>query len=119
MKISLLRRLALMVEDGAFSHKIDYVTFKKKLNLKLKGHPNRVTRNLGTWELWNLGTWELGNLGTRNLSGHKKKSPNRSGQQKSPNLSGQKKSPNLSGQKKITQPLGTKKHPSSWDKINH
>ena len=30
-----LRRHALMVEDGAFSHKIDHVTiFKKILNLK-------------------------------------------------------------------------------------
>ena len=29
-----------MVEDGAFSHKIDYV-FQENLNLK--GHPNRVT----------------------------------------------------------------------------
>ena len=27
-----------MVEDGAFSHKIDYVTI-----LNLEGHPNRIT----------------------------------------------------------------------------
>ena len=31
-----------MVDDGAFSHKIDYdTTFKKILNLE--GHPNRIT----------------------------------------------------------------------------
>ena len=35
VKISLRRRHALMVEDGAFSHKIDYVTiFKEILNLE-------------------------------------------------------------------------------------
>ena len=30
-----------MVEDGAFSHKIDYVTIYKKI-LNLKGHPNHI-----------------------------------------------------------------------------
>ena len=38
MKISLWRRHTLMVEDGAFSHKIDYVTnFLEILNRE--GHP--------------------------------------------------------------------------------
>ena len=42
MKISLLRRHALTVAGGAFSHKIDYVTiFKETLNPE--GHPNRIT----------------------------------------------------------------------------
>ena len=31
-----------MVEDGAFSHKIDYVTIFKEI-LNLEGHPNRIT----------------------------------------------------------------------------
>ena len=38
MKISLRRCLALLVEDGAFSHKIDYVTIFMEI-LNLKGHP--------------------------------------------------------------------------------
>ena len=42
MKISLLRRHALMVEDGAFSHKIDYVTIFKEI-LNPEGHPHRTT----------------------------------------------------------------------------
>ena len=31
-----------MVEDGDFSHKIDYVTIFKEI-LNRKGHPNRIT----------------------------------------------------------------------------
>ena len=31
-----------MVEDGAFSHKIDYITIFQK-NLNLEGHPNCIT----------------------------------------------------------------------------
>ena len=31
-----------MVEDGASSHKIDYVTILKNI-LNLEGHPNRIT----------------------------------------------------------------------------
>ena len=31
-----------MVEDGAFSHKIDYLTSFKEI-LNLEGHPNRIT----------------------------------------------------------------------------
>ena len=42
MKISVQRRHAVMVEDGAFSHKIDYVTFLKEI-LNPEGHPNRMT----------------------------------------------------------------------------
>ena len=38
MKISLRRRQALMVEDGAFSHKIDYVAI-----LNIEGHQNCIT----------------------------------------------------------------------------
>ena len=42
MKISLWCRQALIVEDGAFSHKIDYVTIFQEI-LNLKGHSNRIT----------------------------------------------------------------------------
>ena len=38
MKISLRRRHTLLVQDGALSHKINYVTI-----LNLEGHPNRIT----------------------------------------------------------------------------
>ena len=31
-----------MVKDGAFSHKIDYITILKEI-LNLEGHPNRIT----------------------------------------------------------------------------
>ena len=42
MNISLRRRHALSVEDGAFSHKIDYITiFLETLNLE--GHLNCIT----------------------------------------------------------------------------
>ena len=41
-KISLWRRPALMVEDGAFSHKIDYIKVFYKI-LNPNGHPNRIT----------------------------------------------------------------------------
>ena len=42
MKISLKRRHALMVEDGAFSHKIDYVTICLEI-INLEGHLTRTT----------------------------------------------------------------------------
>ena len=42
MKISLQCRHALMVEDGAFSHKIDYVTIYKEI-LNREVHLNRPT----------------------------------------------------------------------------
>ena len=48
MKISLRRRHALMVEDGAFSHKIYYITiFKETLNLK--GDQNHITGIFAGW----------------------------------------------------------------------
>ena len=42
MKIILRRRHALIVEDGAFSHKVYYVSIFKEI-LNLEGHPNRIT----------------------------------------------------------------------------
>ena len=42
MEISLRRRHALTIADGAFSHKIDYVTIYKK-SLNPEEHPNRIT----------------------------------------------------------------------------
>ena len=42
VKISLRRRHALMIGDGAFSHKIDYVTIFKEI-LNPEGHPNCIT----------------------------------------------------------------------------
>ena len=50
MKISLRCRHALMVEDGAFSHKTDYVTIVKNT---LEGHPNRTTSSIVTAVLLN------------------------------------------------------------------
>ena len=41
VKISLGRHHVLMVANGAFSHKIDYVTILKEI-LDPKGHPNRI-----------------------------------------------------------------------------
>ena len=52
MEISLRRRHALIVEDGAFSHKIDYVTIFRKI-LSLEGHPNRITDSRNTAILLN------------------------------------------------------------------
>ena len=42
MKIILRCRHALIVEDGAFSHKVYYVTIFREI-LNLEGHPNRIT----------------------------------------------------------------------------
>ena len=42
MKISLRRRHALTVADGAFSHKIDYVTIFKEI-LNPEWHSNRIS----------------------------------------------------------------------------
>ena len=42
MEISLRRRHALMVGDGAFSHEIDYVTIFLEI-LNLEGYPNHIT----------------------------------------------------------------------------
>ena len=50
MKISLRRRHALTVSDGAFSHKIDYVKISNP-----EGHPNRNTGSKFTAILQNGG----------------------------------------------------------------
>ena len=42
MKISLRRRHAQMVRNGAFSHKIDYITIFLEI-LYLEGHQNCIT----------------------------------------------------------------------------
>ena len=42
VKISLRRRHALMVEDGAFSHKIDYIAIFLEI-FNLEGHLNNIT----------------------------------------------------------------------------
>ena len=48
VKISLRRRQALMVEDGAFSHKIDQVKIFWEI-LNPEGHPNYITGNFAEW----------------------------------------------------------------------
>ena len=47
MKISLRRRHAPMVRNGAFSHKIDYTTIFLEI-LNLEGHQNCITGSRGT-----------------------------------------------------------------------
>ena len=47
MKISLWCRHVLTVADGAFNHKIDYVTIFKEIP-NSKGHPNHITGSKGT-----------------------------------------------------------------------
>ena len=42
MEIFVWRRHAVMVEDGAFSHEIDYVTIFLEI-LNLEGYPNHIT----------------------------------------------------------------------------
>ena len=42
MKISLRRRHALSVEDGAFSHIIEYGAIFLEI-INIEGHPNRIT----------------------------------------------------------------------------
>ena len=54
MKISLRRRHTLTVADGAFSHKIDYITILKEI-LNPEGHPNRITGSKVTAILLNGG----------------------------------------------------------------
>ena len=66
MKISLLLRHTLMVEDGAFSHKIDYVTIYKKI-LNLEGHTNRTTGSRVTAFL--LNGWILPIVGASAVEG--------------------------------------------------
>ena len=56
VKKSFRRRHGLMVEDGAFSHAIGYVTIFKEI-LNFEGHPNRITGSKVTAILlngWNL-----------------------------------------------------------------
>ena len=54
MKISLRRCHALTVADGAFKHKVDYVTIFKEI-LNPEGHPNRITGSKVTTILLNGG----------------------------------------------------------------
>ena len=48
-----------MVEDGAFNHKIDYVTILKEI-LNLKGHPNCITGSKFMTILLNLWILPIG-----------------------------------------------------------
>ena len=48
-----------MVEDGAFSHKVDYVTILKGI-LNLEGHPNRITGSKVTAILLNVWILPIG-----------------------------------------------------------
>ena len=52
MKISLRRRHALKVEDGAFSHKIAYVAIFWEI-LNLQGHQNCIAGSIVTAILMN------------------------------------------------------------------
>ena len=59
MKISLRRRHAPMIENGALSHKIDYITIFKEI-LNLEGHQNcttgsRVTAIFLNWWILPIG----------------------------------------------------------------
>ena len=63
-----------MVEDGAFSHKIDYITiFYETLNLE--GHPNRITGSrvmailLNGWLLPNSGVASEGSASAAYAAG--------------------------------------------------
>ena len=62
MKIYLQRRHALMVGNGAFSHKIDQVTIFLEI-LNLKGHPNRITGSRVTVILLNGWILPIGQSG--------------------------------------------------------
>ena len=59
MKISLRRRHALTAADGAFSHKIDYVTIFKEI-LNPKGHPNCIYGSKVTAILLNVWILPIG-----------------------------------------------------------
>ena len=52
MNLSIWRRHALIVEDGAFSHKIDYVTIFLEI-INPERHPNRITGSKVTAYLLN------------------------------------------------------------------
>ena len=59
VEISLRRRPALMVGDGAFSHKIDYITILLEI-LNPKGHQNCITGSRVTAILLNGWTLPIG-----------------------------------------------------------
>ena len=67
VKISLWCRHALMVDDGAFSHKIDYIAIFWEI-LNLKGHQNRTTGSKVTATLLNglifVYRWSFGGGGS-------------------------------------------------------
>ena len=62
MKISLRRRHAPMVRNGAFSHKIDYITIFEEI-LNLEGHQNRTTGSRVTAILLNGWIFPIGQSG--------------------------------------------------------
>ena len=66
MEITLRRRHALMVKDGAFNHKIDYVTIFVEI-LNLKGHQNCITGSRVTPIL--LNGWILPIVGASAVEG--------------------------------------------------
>ena len=66
MKIFVQRRHALMVEDGAFSHKIGY--FRNILEiLNLEGHPNCITDSRVTAIFLNVLIVPLGGVASRRV----------------------------------------------------
>ena len=62
MEISLQRRHALLVEDGAFSHKIDYITIFEEI-INLKGHHYCITGSRVTAILLNGWFFPIGQSG--------------------------------------------------------
>ena len=62
MKISLRRRHAPMVGNGALSHKIDYITIFLEI-LNLEGHQNRNTGSRVTAILLNASIFPIGQSG--------------------------------------------------------
>ena len=62
MKISLRRRHAPMVRNGAFSHKIDYITIFLE-NQNFEGHQNRITGSGVTAILLNGWIFPIGQSG--------------------------------------------------------
>ena len=62
MEISLRRRHVLLVEDGAFSHKIDYGTIYLETQ-HLKGHQNCITGSRVTAILLNELIYPMGQSG--------------------------------------------------------
>ena len=62
VKISLQRRHAPMVGNGALSHKIDYITIFEEI-LNLEGHQNRTTGSKVTAILLNAWIFPIGQSG--------------------------------------------------------